>query len=80
MSKFQLHGRNRRECCPVYSLRYDPVNDRATPKVFRPFSERQVSAVNELNRLSDRIEVLEVDLKAALTREANLQKQLEEYQ
>jgi hypothetical protein len=49
MKKYRLHGRGRKEC-PVYSHSYDPANDKRTAKVFRPYSDRQVSAVHELNR------------------------------
>ena len=62
MSRYGLHGRGRKQC-PVYSHRYDPANDRETPKVFRPRSDRQVSAVHELNRLQAKLEAAEALIK-----------------
>ena len=65
MSKYRLHGRGRKEC-PVYSHRYNPADDRETPKVFRPHSERQVSAVHELNRLQAKLETAEKENKRVM--------------
>lgn len=62
MGKFNLHGAGRKDC-PVYSQRYNPAEDIATQMVFRPHSERQVSAVHELNRLRSRILELEEQLR-----------------